>query len=369
MTHIITSADWHLRNSDSYGVFDHDGVNDFLTYRVSAARQTIQSAIDCGGHLVIAGDMLDDKVVDSVTMYHASELVRMMQGTRLAVLLEGNHGYDSKSNAHSSIAHWKHLANKNIKIITYPKVIHKDNISYHCIPAVNALEINFAKIVDSLWCHKKKGNVNILVIHGPVIGARFDSGIKSKTGIKMKDIHRASKKYNYIVCGDFHRYQMLFDNVWYTGSLIQTSLRDKNQDKGYQIIDLDNDEVKFVKLNGPEFIELDWEITKKISPIIRRPHLYKGTLKNSICVIRISGTSSEFNTVSNELDSVRESLIENGSIRVFIDKQTTESKRKKATISMNMGFQEMIESYVSYKKRSLPAKKKQVIEKGLFYIR
>jgi len=369
MTKIITSADWHLKNSDSYGVYDSAGVNDFLLFRSETAKRIIQSAIDLDGHLVIAGDMLDDKVVDSVTMYYASQLVKMMQNTKLTIMLEGNHGYDGKNNIHSSIAHWKHLVTNNIKIITGYTVIHKDGISYHCIPAVNDIEKNFMNIVEALWRNRKEGNVNILVIHGPIIGARFDSGTKSKTGIKMKEVESVSRKYDYIVCGDFHRYQNIFNNTWNTGSLMQTSLRDKNQDKGYQIIDTENDEVDFVTLGGLRFIELSWEVGIKISPVLRKPCMYKGTLRGSICVIRLLGTSSEINGIAEDLDTICNNLTEHGCIRVFIDKQTTEAKRKRSTISMNMGIQEMIESYVDYKKNLLPAKKKQVVEKGLLYIR
>lgn len=362
---IVTTADWHLRNNDSYGVYDSHGVNDFLKERIRICELIIKKALKLQAHLVNAGDMIDDTIVDAITLYYSSMLIKKMKGLVLALLLEGNHGFDGKDNKHSIIAHWKHLASKNVHIITYPKIVRANGISYHCVPAVNDVDKLLPSVLKDLWSNKKKSDINILVFHGPIINARFDSGIKAKTGVKLEIIRKAANRYDYIVCGDFHRYQKLFSNVWYAGSPYQTSLKDKGQSKGYQIIT--NEGVKFKKLESYHFIDVEWIYDKSISPVLKRPKMYQASLKNAIVVIHLY-----YNIVDDyneRLVFIKKQLYENGVYRIFVDKKVKEKKKKRTTISANMSFQQMIEAYVSHQQNSLPARKQKIVEVGLQYLR
>lgn len=365
---IVTTADWHLKNNDSYGVYDSFGVNDFLIERVDICEQIISDAIKHKAHLVIAGDMLDDKMIDSITLYYSSKIVKKMSQVPIVIVLEGNHGFDGKDNKHSIIAHWKHLAEDNIHIVTYPKIIRADGITYHCIPAISDVDKLFPSIVKDFWKSRKKKDVlNILVFHGPIISAKFDSGFKAKTGVKFDHIRKASALYDYVVCGDFHRYQKLLSNVWFTGSPYQTSLKDKNQKKGYQIIDTKKNEVKFIETMGFNFIEVDWNFNKSICPILSRPEMFRGTLRKAIVVIRLSyGIKEDY---MDRLEQIRKRLEHNGARRVFVDKKTRENKKRRASISTDMSFQQMVEAYVDHKRNALPAHKKRVVKKGLLYLR
>jgi DNA repair exonuclease SbcCD nuclease subunit len=366
---IVTTADWHLRNDDSYGSYDSFGVNSFLIERLRVCQNIIDIASTLEALLLIAGDMINNTIVDSITLYYSSRIIKSMNEKLIAaIILEGNHGFDGKDNKHSVIAHWKHLAADHIHIVTYPKIVRVNGVAYHCIPAINEVDKLFPSIIkDFLKSVKKKDKANVLVFHGPIISARFDSGFKAKTGVKFDYIRKAAKQYDYIVCGDFHRYQKLLSNVWYTGSPLQTSLRDKNQRKGYQIIDLDKSKVRFVDIEGFRFIETEWNYDKTICPILSKPELFQATLRNAIVIIRLQYKTKQ--DYRDRLNLIREKLIRNGAYAIFVDKKTKDTKKKRATIAANMSFQQMVEAYVDYKRNSLPANKRCIVEKGLLYLR
>jgi len=366
---IVTTADWHLRNNDSYGSYDSFGVNSFLIERVRVCQEIINVASALEALLLVAGDMIDNTVVDSITLYYSSGIIKHMNESLVAaIILEGNHGFDGKDNKHSVIAHWKHLAAKHIHIVTYPKIVRVNGVAYHCIPAINEVDKLFPSIVkDFLKSTKKKDRANILVFHGPIISARFDSGFKAKTGVKFDHIRKAAKRYDHIVCGDFHRYQKLLKNVWYTGSPLQTSLRDKNQRKGYQVIDLEKAKVKFVEVDGFRFIETEWDYNKTICPILSKPQMFQATLRNAIVIIRLRYKAKQ--DYRDRLNVIRDRLERCGAYAIFVDKKTKDTKKKRATISASMSFQQMVEAYVDYKRNSLPAHKRRIVEKGLLYLR
>ena len=363
---IVTTADWHLRNSDSYGVYDSSGVNDFLIERVAVANEIIDAAYKSDAHLVIAGDFLDDRVVDSITLYHSSYLAKELNNVKATILLEGNHGFDGKDNKHSIIAHLKYHCPDNVHIVTEPCFVDVDDVRYFCIPAINDIEKLFPSILEGFIKKIKKNKSNILLLHAPIMNAKFDSGIKAKNGVKLDHIRIASDRFDYVVCGDFHRYQKLFDNAWYTGSPLQTSLRDRNQVKGYQVIDLDTKKVSFKKINSYQFIEASWIVGESICPLLKNPEKYKGTLKNAIVIIRLV---KKLKSDEPPIEHVKERLLKCGVKRVFVDKKTKTSEKRRATINSNMGIPAMIEAYVEHKNKVLPAKQSLVVESGLRYLR
>lgn len=363
---IVTTADWHFRNSDSYGIYNSSGVNDFLIERVNIGMEIINMTRRLDAHLVIDGDFIDDRIIDSITLHYSSYIISMFNKLRATLLLEGNHGFDGKDNKYSIISHWKYLCPDNLYIVTEPGILDVDGIRYHCIPAINDIDKLFPEIIKNFIKQISKGKINILLLHGPIINAKFDSGTKAKSGIKEDYIHTASNKYDYVVCGDFHRYQKLFDNVWYTGSPMQWSLRDCGQDKGVQIIDTDKKKVKFIKTSTHKFIEANWIVGETICPLLKRPQDFKGTLNNSIVVIRLV---KQFKQDEPPIDKVKEMLLEAGVKRIFVDKKTKKKEKRKAIISNNMSISEMVETFVEHKKDSLPARKRRVIEKGQKYLR
>ena len=364
---IITTADIHLRNDDSYGIEDDRGVNDFLIRRYEATKKVIEKANRKNAHLLIAGDFLDSKLVDSHTLYYSSMLIELMSMLRFVIVMEGNHGYDDKRGTFSVIAHWKHLAGDNVRIVTYPRIERKDRIAYHCIPAISDVESNFLKLALKLSKKAKKGDTNVLVLHAPISGAKFESGAKSTGGIPAEHIRRVRGRYDFVVCGDLHKYQKLYDNVWYCGSLIQASLKDKGQPRGFQVVDPNSGTYKFFNSGGPRFLDLRWEVGKTIAKILKNPEDHRDELSNSVVVVRLVGLSKIVDEISKE--DIKEKLKANGAIRVFVETDKLDSKSERQTIRNDIGDEEMVQNYCKHRADELPGTIESVSNKGLKYLR
>jgi DNA repair exonuclease SbcCD nuclease subunit len=365
---LVSTADWHLRNCDSYGSVDSLNVNEFLMRRVQAAREIISVASKKDHCLAIIGDFVDDVLMDGVTLYYSSMLIKMMSEINNPVLiLEGNHGYDGKQGEYSSIKHWSHLAGKNIRIVTKPEIITIKNVEFHCIPAISDVDKLFYNIVKEFLSQtSNSNNKKILLFHGPIIDARFDNNAPTKNGVKQKYISWVSKIYDHVICGDFHRHQFVRDNVWYTGSPIQTSLKDKMQKKGYQIVNLETDNVKFVEIkNSPRFIEADWIVGDSISPILKRPEDYEASLNNSVVIIRLAQPLNS----KAEIDFVVKNLLAHGAMKVFVDRKTLSERKKRTSINVDMSLEQIIGAYAEHKRNNLPSRKRRVVENGLRYLR
>ena len=360
---IVTVADIHLRNDDSYGVYDESGLNDFLTIRCNAAKQAIKCARSLGAHFIVAGDFLDSRLVDSPTLYYSSKLIKMMCKLRFVILMEGNHGYDDKRGTFSVIAHWKHLATDNVRIVTYPKIECKDGIGYVCIPALSSYD-GLGKLISKLYDELKGVHTKVLILHGPIVGAKFESGKENTSGISDKIIKTFSRKFDYVVCGDLHRYQKVYkDNVWYCGANIQSSLKDKGQPRGFQIIH-SNGVVQFKESNAPKFYELVWEPGVKKSRLLKEPD---ERFKNAIVVVKLIGTSAVIDKIDRE--KIKSNLVEAGALRVFIDTKTNDTSKSRVIIDKDMTYDEMIKRFCEHKKASLPADLPDVVRKGVSYLK
>jgi len=367
MRKVLVSADWHLRNNDGYGKITANGVNDFMKWRVKSVRDMIKKAKKIGAHLIVAGDIIDDRLVDAVTLDYSSKLVSEMASISFSILLEGNHGFDGKNNLHTVIKHWQHLSPVNVKIVTEPEVVHHDGISYYCIPAISNLNIEFESILKKLLKDIIPGNKRIAVIHGSVSGALYDSGQEAKTGVPKALLKKYKNNFNAMVLGDFHRHQKIYKNVWYTGSPLAWSLSDQGQRKGYQIIDLDENKVIFVESKTPKFWSLEWDIDNNIiSPPLMRPQEFKGTLKNSVVVVKIIGPESKLKEIDDQ--TIKSALKEAGAWKISILKKKTGSvvlKGKQA--DKNLNTQHLLEMWCE-QADDLPASLDEVVTQGLKYL-
>jgi len=341
---VITSADWHLSNDDPYAEYDKAGVSNFLKLKCLLLKKLIAHIIALKGYLVVAGDLLDSRTPDNNTLYYSSRAVAGMADIEFVLLLEGNHGFDARNSNIGVISHWEHFVPDNVHIVTTPQKIERSPYDFYCIPAVADITDSFASIAKDFIGSIKKSRTSVLVAHGPISGALFDTGTSSNEGIKMDAVLEASKYFDHVVFGDFHRYQTIADNIWYCGSPMQVSLRDKGQRKGYQIFDDTSAGHEFHALPGPRFYDLEWDLDGKMPSVLERPADYKKKLKKAVVIVRLKGSASARSSV--DIDGHIKSLKENGAMRVvprWIDKK---SKRKASGINPTSAIEEMISKYV-----------------------
>ena len=120
-------------------------------------------------------------------------------------------------------------------------------------------------------------------------------------------------------------------------------------------------------MNGIKFLELEWNDDGAMNKIIEKPHKFKNKLKNTVVVLKInySGTKKEL-----PIEERESKLLKCGAIRVCVDENIVRVEQKKrTTIDSSMSLEEMVQTYIRFKKKELPAKKSKVIEQGLVYLR
>ena len=365
MPPVFTTADWHYRNDDPYATTDAKGVSDFLRIRAYLFERVVKLVAARAGHLLIAGDFLESTLNDSNTMYFASQSVARLAQLEFALLLEGNHGYDSKNSDVGAVSHWKHLVPSNVAVVTYPKVVQTSEIDYHCIPPIPNITDVFPKVAADLLRRLDSSKINILVLHGPIVGALYDSGTPAGTGIKKEQLEYVARHYDRVVCGDFHRYQQVLPNTWYCGSPLQTSLRDKGQQKGIQVFEGRGSDHRFLPLAGPRFFELSWDVGQPPPKSIANPDAYAKVLRQAVVLLKLSGDTAA--RASFDLDDAIVRLKRAGALRVVHSWIGNQGPIERAHIKSNMGTDEMVAHYVDANPPDdLP--KGEVIQVGLSYL-
>ena len=97
--------------------------------------------------------------------------------------------------------------------------------------------------------------VNVLVTHCAVDGALTNSDHEMKKTRVSKNMLLG---WNYVALGDFHKYQNIIENVYYSGSIIKTIWDERHDRRAFNVVLIDKEiEIKKVYLPDIEFIELD----------------------------------------------------------------------------------------------------------------
>ncbi|MBT3273378.1 MAG: DNA repair exonuclease [Spirochaetales bacterium] len=144
----------------------------------------------------------------------------------------------------------------NISLSGFP--YHRENIRMHFKDVISTITAEPA--------FKAAADVRILCIHHIVEGARvgvFDYVFRSgEDVIRGEDI---SDTFDLVLSGHIHRYQILTSdlrdralpaNVYYPGSIERTSFAERNEVKGYLILEIRRDEQSNRPLLGHQFIPL-----------------------------------------------------------------------------------------------------------------
>lgn len=317
--------------------------------------KAIKWAQEHSTHLVIAGDFLDGRSADAHTLYYASLIMKHLSELRGAIVIRGNHDTDNLAGSVSTISHWKHLIPEHVRIVTYPKVEELDDVAYHCIPAAPKYERHLLDAASMLLTDGKKtgAKAHVLVAHGAVKGAKFDNGIESKGGIENKALRKLAESYDFTVFGDFHRHQVLGQSAWYTGSVIQSSLRDEGQAKCFQVIDLRDGNWGVNPYNvGPYFISRTTDNMYKKLPNKEHIHI----------VVKVGVEEDQ------DPKTIRYKLLSMGVERVFVDMEASKTDRSSSVISLTSSKNDWIKNYVDMNEDDLPDEKELIVQRGTAYM-
>ena len=252
---LVHLSDTHLGYS-AYNKTDSSGINQREADVYSAFNEIIEYILKTKPDLVIHSGDLFDSVRPSNRAIHEAfrQLVRLSRAEIPTVVISGNHSTPRQKATGSIFRLLEFLE------YIYPvfegeyKTLEIGDAKIHAIPHPyneEMFEKNFSK---SKLKADKKFLYNILVTHATVIGVTGFAGAEFKELSIPPSV--LSKEFDYIALGHLHKFIKVSDNAYYSGSPERLSFGEANYKKGFLDVTLDNLQVKHIKTNAREMVDI-----------------------------------------------------------------------------------------------------------------
>jgi len=212
-----------------------------LPERLSFIKNTLYNISDyCNknniGNIKIGGDILHNKsLIYTIAQNVILEFIRDNKNITFDIL-SGNH--DLSGRGSSAVSALKALDNEpNVNGI---HSVYKDSLN-------DILYVPYMKgMVDIIKNSKSK----YLISHFGLSEGILNSGISVISELKLSDL---IGKYEIVLLGHYHLPQEIIrDNikVYYSGSIIQLDLGERNEEKRFLVVDTDNDNIESIPTEG-----------------------------------------------------------------------------------------------------------------------
>jgi DNA repair exonuclease SbcCD nuclease subunit len=246
---ILCFSDLHISNRNpKYKLTD--GISDLLLRQDLFIEQiceyTIENKID---DIIFLGDWTDYPNLDPITLYYSNKMITKLAETKAQIfLLEGNHCLSFKSNNFSVLdASSQAFEQENIHFINQP-LVHKrdDGLSYYFVP-YNSNKEKMIEDIKEMNVAAKKDLTNVCFFHFPTMNALYDSGLKSTSGIELRQEYISN--FDITLGGDFHKAQKLIGtkNAHYVGAPFCLTYSDDNLNRGFMEYCPDNKKQKHIQ--------------------------------------------------------------------------------------------------------------------------
>jgi len=209
------------------------------------------------GLIIHSGDLFDNsRPTNKAINFVLKEIKRISKLGIPFVLISGNHS-TPRTRTSSSIFEAFSLFDNIYPVYKLEyKEIKLKSASIHCIPHM-LTEQEMQKSFNNVKPNPKS-DINILVAH---------VGISAEKQYKMGEFNEQiipygslAKKhdFNYIALGHYHKNIKLADNIYYSGSTKRFSFDDVGQDKGFIVMDTENDKkpVRFTPIAIREIVSI-----------------------------------------------------------------------------------------------------------------
>lgn len=271
--------------------------------------------------IIVAGDIFHTYNPTEKMLKVFTEFIKMAVKNGIMVrIITGNHDTNGISIAFESLKNMDNLYSFNSDYPPLSFYFHKQNelavygeiikgIQFVYVPWQN----NMIEAINEANRIRKNQIVNILVTHCAVDGALTNSDHEMK---KTKITKKMLSGWNYVALGDFHKYQNIFENVYYSGSIIKTIWDERHDKRAFNYVTIGNKlEIKRINLPDVEFIELELDykiIDEYVKDVIEgiddRP------IKNSYVKAYITGEIG----IGDKVNVLKEHLIKCGATDVII---------------------------------------------------
>lgn len=209
--------------------------------------------------LIIAGDIYHTTQPSSNLQDEINKLLFYASQNNLYVLiLEGNHDLKKSDGAVSALEvfdtfHIPYIIHTS-KFLDKELVINNETIRFIFLPTyTNNEEIKYL-LEQNIYNYKHK---IVIIGHFTTQGAKLNEWLTAENEDNI-DINLFNKA-NYVVLGHLHKRQILSDNplVFYTGSLQRTDFNEEDQEKGYNILDTNTNQLDFYPIKTQSFYTIE----------------------------------------------------------------------------------------------------------------
>ena len=263
MSKFIHTADIHLYENHKYSI-DGSRLKAIERNLMLMVKYAIKKKID---FIILAGDIFHVynpsenllKIFTNVVKYAVTNGVNVR-------VLSGNHDTNGVDYAFASLNDIENLypdvgigGMATLRIISLKKgeeVIDTEkfgNTNFVYVP----WQENLPTVLMNAKKKRNKDLFNVLVTHCAVDSASTNSGYSIKNTKISKSMLSG---WDYVALGDFHKYQNLGENIYYSGSISKTVWDERHDDRAFNFVTIDSDNVgvkiKKIKLPDSEFIEL-----------------------------------------------------------------------------------------------------------------
>lgn len=244
-------GDLHLTGSLPYTVLGSDirkkKTMQFLRDFYSKAKEMDVKLV------LVSGDLCHESRLDNDALDMLEHFLSISRIYKIpTVMINGNHDMDGPKSI-LRFLRWRHKTDP--QIFSYPdSEAFVSSFLYNKIKLVSinyVPDFRFLSLADELKI--KSDSFKILLAHIGIKGTLHGS-TKSIVGILPEDIDKISKYYDLMVFGHHHDFQVVGSNGFYTGSICQTRMDERNSIPGGSFINLSNMEVvRFENKISPRF--------------------------------------------------------------------------------------------------------------------
>lgn len=195
---------------------------------------------------------------------------------------------------------------------------------------------------------EKLEGTKIFMGHLFVENASFSQSEKESTLEKWLCVPREyfenKNPFNYIALGHIHREQKIKNSlysIYYSGSLIRLSFKERNERKGFRIFDSSTEQSYFVELKTPKIME---EYDLKIDELYDLEHIKAPPVDDKIIKYRIQADSSLF---PFEIRQKMKDLYEDKEYKLEISfkKENSEEVLDQIIVEKSQDFMQFYEKY------------------------
>lgn len=255
---LISSGDWHLSNSYTFGTINRDGINTFLLKVYDAFITMINDAIKYKAVLCICGDLFDAVSLDPVTLKIFHKILKHIIKNKVeTIILNGNHEYDGIRSAIESYSEWSGETEwNNIHFIFKPTIFKLHHTWFYVLPYMGkSSDQQYDTVITFISSADKYKGEKILLMHYPIVGCRFDShSINLSKGFNLAQVLKTyGNPFTYIFSGDFHDRQQLpgVDNFLYVGQPFHSDFSSIENKRGYTLFDTHTEKLKLISIDCP----------------------------------------------------------------------------------------------------------------------